>query len=40
MGVYVMQKEGAGPGNYPEDIGDLIEGVEVLSGLSKPTQGR
>ena len=33
MGVYVMQKEGAEPGDDPEDIGVLIEGVEVLSGL-------
>lgn len=33
MGVYVIQKEGAEPGDDPEDIGVLIEGVEVLSGL-------
>uniref|UniRef100_A0A4W5QY34 Uncharacterized protein n=1 Tax=Hucho hucho TaxID=62062 RepID=A0A4W5QY34_9TELE len=30
MGVYVIQKEGAEPG---DDVGVLIEGVEVLSGL-------
>lgn len=33
MGVYVIQKEGAEPGDDPEDIGVLIEGVEVLTGL-------
>lgn len=32
MGVYIIQKEGD-PGGDPEDIGVLIEGVEVLSGL-------
>lgn len=32
MGVYIIQKE-ADPGDDPEDIGVLIEGVEVLSGL-------
>ena len=30
MGVYVTQEE---PGDDPEDIGVLIEGMEVLSGL-------
>lgn len=33
LGVYVIQKEGAGPGEDPEDIGVLIEGVEVLGQL-------
>ncbi|XP_053269045.1 homeodomain-interacting protein kinase 2-like [Pleuronectes platessa] len=33
MGVYVIQKVGAEPEDEPEDIGVLIEGVEVLSGL-------
>lgn len=33
MGVYVIQKEGVEPGDDPEDIGVLIEGVEVLTGL-------
>uniref|UniRef100_A0A667ZT98 Uncharacterized protein n=1 Tax=Myripristis murdjan TaxID=586833 RepID=A0A667ZT98_9TELE len=33
MGVYVIQKDGAEPGDDPEDIGVLLEGVEVLSGL-------
>lgn len=33
MGVYVIQKEGAVPGDAPEDIGVLIKGVEVLSRL-------
>ncbi|KAJ8347515.1 hypothetical protein SKAU_G00261040 [Synaphobranchus kaupii] len=33
MGVYVIQKEGSEPEDDPEDIGVLIEGVEVLSGL-------
>lgn len=32
MGVYVIQ-EGAEPGDDPEDIGVLIEGVGILSGL-------
>jgi len=32
MGVYIIQKE-ADPGDDPEDIGVLIEGVEVFSGL-------
>ncbi|TKS64894.1 hypothetical protein D9C73_027686 [Collichthys lucidus] len=32
MGVYIIQKE-ADPGDDPEDIGVLIEGVKVLSGL-------
>ena len=29
MGVYVIQQEGAQPGDDPEDIGVLIESVEV-----------
>ncbi|XP_073712878.1 uncharacterized protein [Misgurnus anguillicaudatus] len=33
MGVYVIQKEGAEPEDKPEDIGVLIEGVEVLREL-------
>ncbi len=33
MGVYVVQKEVAEPGDDPEDIGVLIEGVGVFSGL-------
>lgn len=33
MGVHVMQKEAAVPGDDPEDIGVLIEVVEVLRGL-------
>lgn len=33
IGVYVIQKEGEGPED-PEDIGVLIEGVEVLSSLA------
>uniref|UniRef100_A0A665X639 Uncharacterized protein n=1 Tax=Echeneis naucrates TaxID=173247 RepID=A0A665X639_ECHNA len=36
MGVYIIQTEGAEPGDDPEDIGVLIEGVEVLSGLGDP----
>uniref|UniRef100_A0A665WWX4 Uncharacterized protein n=1 Tax=Echeneis naucrates TaxID=173247 RepID=A0A665WWX4_ECHNA len=36
MGVYIIQTEGAKPGDDPEDIGVLIEGVEVLSGLGDP----
>ncbi|CAI5682273.1 unnamed protein product [Oreochromis niloticus] len=33
MGVYVIHQEGAEPGDDPENIGVLIEGVEVLTGL-------
>lgn len=33
IGVYVIQKEGEEPED-PEDIGVLIEGVEVLSDLT------
>ncbi|XP_055065482.1 uncharacterized protein [Misgurnus anguillicaudatus] len=33
MGVYVIRKEGAEPEDKPEDIGVLIEGVEVLREL-------
>ncbi|CAB1443220.1 unnamed protein product [Pleuronectes platessa] len=33
MGVYVIHKVGAEPKDEPEDIGVLIEGEEVLSGL-------
>lgn len=33
MVVYVIQNEGAEPEDDPEDIGVLIEGVEVLGGL-------
>ncbi|CAB1419383.1 unnamed protein product [Pleuronectes platessa] len=33
MGVYVIHKVGAEPEDEPEDIGVLIEGGEVLSGL-------
>ncbi|TDG98529.1 hypothetical protein EPR50_G00201260 [Perca flavescens] len=33
MGVYVILKEGAEPEGNPEDIGVLIEGVEVLREL-------
>lgn len=33
MGVYVIQKEGACAGDDPEDIGVLVEGVEVLGEL-------
>ncbi|XP_034557216.1 uncharacterized protein LOC117825460 [Notolabrus celidotus] len=33
MGVYVIEKEGAEPGDDPEDVGVLVEGVEVLHGL-------
>jgi len=32
MGVYIIQKE-ADPGDDPEDISALIEGMEVLNGL-------
>uniref|UniRef100_A0A667ZQ47 Uncharacterized protein n=1 Tax=Myripristis murdjan TaxID=586833 RepID=A0A667ZQ47_9TELE len=31
--LWRIQKEGAEPGDDPEDIGVLLEGVEVLSGL-------
>lgn len=31
MGVCIIQNEGAEPEDAPEDIGVLIEGVEVLS---------
>uniref|UniRef100_A0A669BNG4 Uncharacterized protein n=1 Tax=Oreochromis niloticus TaxID=8128 RepID=A0A669BNG4_ORENI len=33
MGVYVIHQEAAEPGDDPENIGVLIEGVEVLTGL-------
>ena len=33
LGVYVIQKQGAEAGDVPEDIGVLIESVEVLSEL-------
>uniref|UniRef100_A0AAX7UDN0 Uncharacterized protein n=1 Tax=Astatotilapia calliptera TaxID=8154 RepID=A0AAX7UDN0_ASTCA len=33
MGVYVIHQEGAEPGDDPGNIGVLIEGVEVLTGL-------
>lgn len=33
MGVYVILKDGALPDDDPHDIGVLIEGVEVLTGL-------
>lgn len=33
MGVYVIQKEGAEPGDKPEGNGVLIEGAEVLGNL-------
>lgn len=35
MGVYVIQREGAEPGDDPEDISVLVEGVEVLRGLEE-----
>ena len=37
MGVYVIHKVGAEPEDEPEDIGVLIEGEEVLSGLGNIT---
>uniref|UniRef100_A0A3B3TCU8 Uncharacterized protein n=1 Tax=Paramormyrops kingsleyae TaxID=1676925 RepID=A0A3B3TCU8_9TELE len=37
MGVYVIQQEGAEPGDDPENTGVLIEGVEVLTGLRSIT---
>ncbi|KAF3693894.1 hypothetical protein EXN66_Car009570 [Channa argus] len=33
MGVYVILKDGALPDDNPHDIGVLIEGMEVLTGL-------
>uniref|UniRef100_A0A3B4FTU5 Uncharacterized protein n=1 Tax=Pundamilia nyererei TaxID=303518 RepID=A0A3B4FTU5_9CICH len=33
MGVYVLQQEGVEPGDDPENIGVLIGGVEILTGL-------
>ncbi|XP_060921134.1 uncharacterized protein LOC132994664 [Labrus mixtus] len=33
LGVYVIQKEGVEPGDDPEDIGILIEGVKILNEL-------
>uniref|UniRef100_A0A3Q4G0D9 Uncharacterized protein n=1 Tax=Neolamprologus brichardi TaxID=32507 RepID=A0A3Q4G0D9_NEOBR len=33
MGVYVLQHEGVEPGDDPENIGVLIECVEILTGL-------
>ncbi len=33
LGVYVIQMEGVEPGDGPEDVGVLTEGVEVLSHL-------
>ncbi len=40
MGVYIILKEGALPDDDPQDIGVLIEGVEVLSDLSSIAQAR
>ena len=34
MAVFVIRKEGQGCQEPPEDIGIIIEGVEVLSGLT------
>uniref|UniRef100_A0A3Q1HWP4 Uncharacterized protein n=1 Tax=Acanthochromis polyacanthus TaxID=80966 RepID=A0A3Q1HWP4_9TELE len=39
MGVYVVRKENAEPKEDPEDVGVLIEGVEVLAGLPSITCG-
>ncbi|KAK7150178.1 hypothetical protein R3I93_011439 [Phoxinus phoxinus] len=33
MGVYVIENEGSCAGDDPEDIGVLVEGVEVLGKL-------
>ena len=33
FGIYVIRQEGANPDDYPEDVGIILEGVEVLSGL-------
>lgn len=33
FGIYVMRHEGAEPGDNPEDVGILLEGVEVLNEL-------
>lgn len=33
LGVYAIQKEGAEPGDDPEDIGVLIKGVDFLINL-------
>ncbi len=38
MGVYIILKEGALPDDDPQDIGVLIEGVEVLRDLSSIAQ--
>ncbi|XP_028298033.1 uncharacterized protein LOC114460299 [Gouania willdenowi] len=33
FGIFVMRHEGAQPGDDPEDVGIILEGVEVLDGL-------
>lgn len=33
FGIFVMRHEGAEPGDNPEDVGIILEGVEVLSDL-------
>lgn len=33
FGIFVIHKEGAEPGDGPEDIGIILEGVQVLGEL-------
>uniref|UniRef100_A0A672FHL5 Uncharacterized protein n=1 Tax=Salarias fasciatus TaxID=181472 RepID=A0A672FHL5_SALFA len=33
FGIFVIRQEGAGPADDPEDVGILLEGVEVLNNL-------
>ncbi|KAE8290016.1 hypothetical protein D5F01_LYC11731 [Larimichthys crocea] len=39
MGIYVIQHEGAEPDEDPEDVGVIIEGVNVLQGLRNVANG-
>ncbi|TKS65949.1 hypothetical protein D9C73_000009 [Collichthys lucidus] len=39
MGIYVIQHEGAEPDEDPEDVGVIIEGVNVLQGLKNVANG-
>uniref|UniRef100_A0AAV2J3K4 Uncharacterized protein n=1 Tax=Knipowitschia caucasica TaxID=637954 RepID=A0AAV2J3K4_KNICA len=34
FGIFVMRHEGAEPGDDPEDVGIILEGVEVLKELA------
>lgn len=39
LGVYVIRHEGAEPTELPEDVGVIIEGVEVLQDLRDVANG-